>query len=49
MADEEELSEERQTKGEEASSTVARTVTPIEERLEQLTKLKEEALHAGSE
>jgi acetyl-CoA carboxylase carboxyltransferase component len=49
MADEEVHAEERQHKGEEAPSTVARTLTPIEDRLDQLAKLKEEALHAGSE
>jgi propionyl-CoA carboxylase beta subunit len=41
--------EETQTQGEGASSTVPSTLTPIEVRLDQLAKLKEEALHAGKE
>jgi acetyl-CoA carboxylase carboxyltransferase component len=49
MADEELRAEEHQTHGEGASTTLPRTVHPIEERLDELAKLKEEALHAGSE
>src|SRR5215472_5995272 len=49
MADDEEQSEETSQQGEGASSTVTRNLTPIGDRLDQLAKLKEEALHAGSE
>jgi propionyl-CoA carboxylase beta chain len=49
MADEEVRAEERQAEGEGAPTTLPRTVHPIEERLDELAKLKEEALHAGSE
>jgi acetyl-CoA carboxylase carboxyltransferase component len=49
MADEEVQAEERQHEGEGASTTVARTLTPIVDRLDQLAKLKEQALHGGSE
>src|SRR3954469_18811806 len=49
MADEEVRAEERQSQGEGAAETVATTLTPIVDRLDELAKLKEEALHAGSE
>jgi acetyl-CoA carboxylase carboxyltransferase component len=49
MADDEAQAEEVSQQGEGASSTVSRTLTPIADRLDQLAKLKEEALHAGSE
>src|SRR5262249_50388105 len=49
MADDETQAEEASQQGEGASSTVSRTLTPIGDRLDQLAKLKEEALHAGSE
>jgi acetyl-CoA carboxylase carboxyltransferase component len=49
MADDEVRAEEHQAHGEGASTTLPRTVHPIEERLDELAKLKEEALHAGSE
>ncbi|MCU1429616.1 MAG: acetyl-CoA carboxylase, carboxyltransferase component (subunit alpha and beta) [Actinomycetia bacterium] len=49
MSDEEARDEETQAQGEPPSATVARTLTPIEDRLDELAKLKEEALHAGSE
>jgi acetyl-CoA carboxylase carboxyltransferase component len=49
MADDEVRDEETQSQGEGASSTVTRNLTPIEDRLDQLAKLKEEALHGGSE
>src|SRR4051794_26256738 len=49
MADEEVRAEESQSEGEGSSTTVARTLTPIVDRLDQLAKLKEQALHAGSE
>src|SRR5689334_25315120 len=49
MADDEVRAEERQVEGEGAATTLPRTVHPIEDRLDELSKLKEEALHAGSE
>jgi acetyl-CoA carboxylase carboxyltransferase component len=49
MADDETQAEETSQQGEGASSTVSRALTPIGDRLDQLAKLKEEALHAGSE
>jgi acetyl-CoA carboxylase carboxyltransferase component len=49
MADDEVRAEERQTEGEGASTTVPRTVRPLDDRLDELAKLKEAALHAGSE
>src|SRR5690348_8546144 len=49
MADDEAQAEETQTHGEGGLTTAARTVHPVEERLDELLKLKEEARHAGSE
>jgi acetyl-CoA carboxylase carboxyltransferase component len=49
MADDEVRAEERQHEGEGASTTLPRTVRSIEDRLDELAKLKESALHAGSE
>jgi acetyl-CoA carboxylase carboxyltransferase component len=49
MADEELRAEERQHEGEGAPETVARTVSSLADRQDHLAKLKEEALHAGSE
>src|SRR4051812_47848556 len=49
MADDEVRAEERQAEGEGAPTTVPRAVRPLDDRLDELAKMKEAALHAGSE
>ncbi len=49
MVYDEERAEEHQSVGEGASTTLPRTVRPLDNRLDELAKLKEAALHAGSD